>query len=104
MLLIAAIAVADVLFAFDSIPAVFGITTSADLIVACNVFALMGLRHVYVLLVRVLDRIVYLSSRAGRHLRVHRQQACAPGAGRHRGAMGRARPGLAVGHVVVASC
>ena len=62
MLLIAAIAVADVLFAFDSIPAIFGITTKPVLIVACNVFALMGLRHLYVLLVRVLDRLVYLNT------------------------------------------
>ena len=59
-LLAAAIGLADVAFAFDSIPAVFGITTSATLIVACNVFALMGLRQLYVLLVRTLDRIVYL--------------------------------------------
>ena len=62
LLLILAIGVADVLFALDSIPAVFGITTSAYLIVACNTFALMGLRQVYVLLARVLDRIVYLNS------------------------------------------
>ena len=62
LLLILAIGVADVLFALDSIPAVFGITTSDCLIVACNTFALMGLRQVYVLLARVLDRIVYLNS------------------------------------------
>ena len=60
LLLGAAIGLADVVFAFDSIPAVFGITTSAALIVACNVFALMGLRQLYVLLVRTLERIVYL--------------------------------------------
>ena len=59
-LLAAAIGLADVAFAFDSIPAVFGITTSAALVVACNVFALMGLRQLYVLLVRTLDRIAYL--------------------------------------------
>ena len=61
LLLILAIGVADVLFALDSIPAVFGITTSAYLIVAGNALALMGLRQVYVLLTRVLDRIVYLN-------------------------------------------
>ena len=59
--LAAAIGVADVLFAFDSIPAVFGITTSAVLIVACNAFALMGLRQLYVLLTRVLGRLAYLN-------------------------------------------
>ncbi|HEY2523280.1 MAG TPA: TerC/Alx family metal homeostasis membrane protein [Streptosporangiaceae bacterium] len=62
VLLIGAIAVADVLFAFDSIPAIFGITTKPVLIVAANVFALMGLRHLYVLLVRMLDRLVYLNT------------------------------------------
>ncbi len=60
VLLVTAIGLADVVFAVDSIPAVFGITTSASLVVACNVLALMGLRQLYLLLVRVLDRIVYL--------------------------------------------
>jgi tellurite resistance protein TerC len=62
ILLVVTIAVADVLFAFDSIPAIFGITTKPVLIVACNVFALMGLRHLYTLLIRVLDRLVYLNT------------------------------------------
>jgi tellurite resistance protein TerC len=61
LLLALAIGLADLLFAFDSIPALFGITSSAGLIVACNAFALSGLRQVYVLLTRVLDRIVYLN-------------------------------------------
>ncbi len=62
VLLMVAIAVADVMFAFDSIPAIFGITTKPVLIVAANVFALMGLRHLYVLLIRMLDRLVYLNT------------------------------------------
>jgi tellurite resistance protein TerC len=62
LLLVVAIAVADVMFAFDSIPAIFGITTKPVLIVACNVFALMGLRHLYTLLIRVLDRLIYLNT------------------------------------------
>jgi tellurite resistance protein TerC len=61
LMLAVAIGVADLLFAFDSIPAVLGITTSATLIVACNLFALMGLRQLYVLLTRMLDRMVYLN-------------------------------------------
>jgi tellurite resistance protein TerC len=61
LVLVAAIAAADVLFAFDSIPAIFGITTSAPLVVACNAFALMGLRQLYVLLTGVLDRLAYLN-------------------------------------------
>ena len=61
LLVVLAIGVADVAFAFDSIPAIFGITTSAYLIVMANAFALMGLRQAYVLLARFLDRIVYLN-------------------------------------------
>ncbi|HME67540.1 MAG TPA: hypothetical protein VKG61_21815, partial [Streptosporangiaceae bacterium] len=61
LLIAVAIGVADLLFAFDSIPAVFGITTNALLVVACNVFALMGLRQLYALLAGVLGRIVYLN-------------------------------------------
>jgi TerC family integral membrane protein len=61
LVLAAAIGTADVLFAFDSIPAIFGITTSAQLIIACNVFALMGLRQLYVLLTRVIDRMPSLN-------------------------------------------
>ena len=62
LLLAAAIGLADLLFAVDSIPAVFGITTNALLVVACNVFALMGLRQVYALMAGVLGRIIYLNS------------------------------------------
>jgi tellurite resistance protein TerC len=62
LMLAIAIGLADIMFAFDSIPAVFGITTRASLVVACNVFALMGLRQLYVLLVRTLDRIRYLNA------------------------------------------
>jgi len=61
LLLIASIGVADLLFAFDSIPAVFGITTNAYLVVACNAFALMGLRQLYTLVAGLLGRIVYLN-------------------------------------------
>jgi Ca2+-binding EF-hand superfamily protein len=65
LLVAAAIGLADVLFAFDSIPAVFGITTSAALVLACNVFALMGLRQVYTLAAGALSRIVYLNAGLG---------------------------------------
>src|SRR5215472_5210681 len=61
LVLAAAIGAADLLFAFDSIPAIFGITTSAQLIIACNIFALMGLRQLYVLLTRVIDRMPSLN-------------------------------------------
>jgi tellurite resistance protein TerC len=62
LLLTAAIGLADLLFAFDSIPAVFGITTSAALVVACNVFALMALRQLYALMAGVLSRMTYLNA------------------------------------------
>jgi len=65
LLLIAAIGLADLLFAFDSIPAVFGITTNGLLVVACNVFALMGLRQVYTLMAGVLGRLTYLNTGLG---------------------------------------
>src|SRR5450755_369261 len=62
LMLAIVIGLADVMFAFDSIPAVLGITTRASLVVACNVLALMGLRQLYVLLVRMLNRIRYLNT------------------------------------------
>jgi tellurite resistance protein TerC len=62
LLLAAVIGVVDVLFAFDSIPAIFGITTSAPLVVACNVFALMGLRQIYALAADALGRITFLNA------------------------------------------
>ena len=62
VLAVVAIGLADVAFAFDSISAVFGITTSAALVLACNVFALMGLRQLYVLVAGLLGRIVYLTA------------------------------------------
>jgi len=65
LLLVAVIGVADLLFAFDSIPAVFGITTNAYLVVACNAFALMGLRQLYTLVAGLLGRIVYLNAGLG---------------------------------------
>jgi tellurite resistance protein TerC len=61
----AVIGLADLVFAFDSIPAVFGITTNAAVVVACNAFALMGLRQLYTLVVGVLGRIVYLNAGLG---------------------------------------
>ena len=65
LLLTIAIGLTDVLFAVDSIPAIFGITTSAYLVVACNAFALMGLRQLYALIARFLERIVYLNTGLG---------------------------------------
>ena len=58
-----AIALTDVMFAFDSIPAIFGITTDAFIVFTANVFALMGLRQIYFLLGGLLDKLEYLGFR-----------------------------------------
>lgn len=60
-LVILAIGSTDLLFAIDSIPAVFGLTNSAYIVFAVNGFALMGLRQMYFLLHGLLDRLVYLN-------------------------------------------
>jgi TerC family integral membrane protein len=62
-LLIALIAIGstDVLFALDSIPAVFGVTDEAYLVFVANAFALLGLRALFFLVKGLLDRLVYLS-------------------------------------------
>lgn len=52
---------ADLIFALDSIPAIYGLTREAYLVFAANVFALMGLRQLYFLLGGLLARLVYLS-------------------------------------------
>ncbi len=52
----------DLLFALDSIPAVFGITDEPYLVFAANAFALLGLRALYFLVKGLLDRLVYLSA------------------------------------------
>ena len=51
---------ADLMFAFDSIPAIFGITSQAFLVFACNMFALMGLRQLFFLVDAILGKLVYL--------------------------------------------
>ncbi|WP_156761973.1 TerC family protein [Microbacterium karelineae] len=54
------IGVTDLIFAIDSIPAIFGITQVPFLVFAANLFALMGLRQLYFLLGDLLDRLQYL--------------------------------------------
>jgi predicted tellurium resistance membrane protein TerC len=57
---IVAIGSADLVFAVDSIPAIFGITQKAFLVFTANAFALMGLRQLFFLLGRLVDKLVYL--------------------------------------------
>ena len=51
----------DLLFALDSIPAIFGITKEPYLVLTANIFALMGLRQLYFLIGGLLQRLIYLS-------------------------------------------
>ncbi len=55
-----ALGTTDLVFALDSIPAIFGITQSPFIVFTANVFALMGLRQLYFLLGDLIDRLVYL--------------------------------------------
>jgi tellurite resistance protein TerC len=56
-----AIGSADVLFAVDSIPAIFGITQDTYLVFAANAFSLLGLRQLFFLVDGLLDRLVHLA-------------------------------------------
>jgi tellurite resistance protein TerC len=61
LIVMIALGTTDLIFAFDSIPAIFGLTKEAYLVFTANVFALMGLRQLYFLLGGLLDRLTYLS-------------------------------------------
>jgi tellurite resistance protein TerC len=60
-LALVAIAMTDVLFAFDSIPAIFGLTQEPYIIVTANIFALMGLRQLYFLIGGLMNKLIYLT-------------------------------------------
>ena len=60
MLCIIAIGTADVMFAVDSIPAIYSLTAEPYLVFAANAFSLLGLRQLYFLIDGLLDRLVYL--------------------------------------------
>lgn len=60
-LVMVAIASTDLLFALDSIPATFGVTSETYLVFSANAFALLGLRALYFLLKGFLDKLIYLS-------------------------------------------
>ncbi|CCF64502.1 TerC family protein [Nocardia cyriacigeorgica] len=61
LLALLAIGFADLLFALDSIPAIYGLTEQPYIVFVANAFALMGLRQLYFLIGGLLDRLVYLS-------------------------------------------
>ena len=60
-LVILALGTTDLIFALDSIPAIYGLTQEPYLVFTANVFALMGLRQLYFLLGDLMKRLVYLS-------------------------------------------
>ncbi|GIJ27627.1 tellurium resistance protein TerC [Micromonospora qiuiae] len=61
LIVMIAIGTTDLIFALDSIPAIFGITHEPYLVFTANVFALMGLRQLYFLLGGLLNRLIFLS-------------------------------------------
>jgi len=61
LMVMLAIGMTDLLFALDSIPAIFGLTRDPYIVFTANVFALMGLRQLYFLLGGLLQKLVYLS-------------------------------------------
>ncbi len=60
LIVVGIIAIMDVMFALDSIPAIFAVTREPFLVLAANVFALLGLRSLYFVLQAMLDKFVYL--------------------------------------------
>jgi tellurite resistance protein TerC len=62
LVVLVAIGGVDLLFALDSIPAVFGVTDEAYIVFVANAFALLGLRALFFLVRGLLDRLVYLST------------------------------------------
>lgn len=60
LLVIVALGTTDLLFALDSIPAIYGLTQQPYLVFTANVFALMGLRQLYFLIGGLLQRLIYL--------------------------------------------
>ena len=60
-LVVLALGATDLIFALDSIPAIYGLTSEPYLVLAANVFALMGLRQLYFIVEGLLQRLVYLS-------------------------------------------
>jgi tellurite resistance protein TerC len=55
-----ALGMTDLLFALDSIPAIFGLTENVYIVITANIFALMGLRQLYFLIGGLMTRLVYI--------------------------------------------
>ena len=61
MLVMVAIAGTDILFAFDSVPAIYGLTENVYIVFTATAFSLLGLRQLFFLIDGLLDRLIYLS-------------------------------------------
>jgi tellurite resistance protein TerC len=61
LLVMVAIGATDILFALDSIPAIFGLTQNVFIVFTATAFSLMGLRQLFFLIDELLDRLIYLS-------------------------------------------
>ena len=61
LLVMVAIGGTDLLFALDSIPAIFGLTQNVYIVFTATAFSLLGLRQLYFLIDGLLDRLIYLS-------------------------------------------
>ncbi len=61
LVVIVALGTTDLLFALDSIPAIYGLTNAPYIVLTANIFALMGLRQMYFLIGGLLRRLIYLS-------------------------------------------
>ena len=81
----------DLLFALDSIPAIYGLTKEPYLVLTANIFALMGLRQLYFLIGGLLERLIYLSYGLAVAARLHRREAGAARDARERAAVHQRR-------------
>lgn len=61
LLVLIAVEISDLVFAVDSIPAIFGVTTDPFIVYTSNVFAILGLRALYFVLANVMDQFHYLN-------------------------------------------
>lgn len=62
LVVLVAVETTDIMFALDSIPAVFAVTTDPFIVFSSNLFAILGLRSLYFLLAGLLDRFIYLKT------------------------------------------
>ena len=91
------IGLTDLLFAVDSIPAIFGLTQSAFIVFTANIFALMGLRQLYFLLGGLMSRLIYLKHALSVILALHRREADPARDARQRTALHQRRPAHRMG-------